>query len=93
MHRSSLFFTAAILILLSGCETNKGPINPDFRNSVRHNMSVHIINPRIPKPGTQAPDLEGARAVLGIDRYQRGDVKKLQAETTSKKGGAAGSKE
>ncbi len=85
MYRSSLLLTGALLTSLSGCDTNKGPLNADFGNSVQHNMSAQIINPRIPQPGTQAPAMEGTRAFKAIDRYQRNDVKQLKLESTSKK--------
>ena len=87
MYRSSLLFTSAILVSLSGCDTNKGPIHADFGNSVHHNMSAQIVNPRIAKPGTKAPEMEGTRAFKAIDRYQRGDVEKLNLEATSSKSG------
>lgn len=92
MYRSSLLLTGVLLTSLSGCDTNKGPLNPDFGNSVQYNMSAQIINPRIPTPGTQAPEMEGTRAFKAFDRYQRNDVQELQRESTSGKSGSTGAK-
>lgn len=88
MHKSGFFVAAAILISLSGCDTNKGPIKAGFGNAVQHNMSAHIVNPRTPNAGAQAPEMEGVRAFTAIDRYRRGEVKKLKINPTSKISGA-----
>ena len=60
--------------LLAAC-TPQENLHPDFGNSVRHNMSVHIINPA-PSYGTgqQVPELDGPRAADGQKRYDTGEV-------------------
>lgn len=88
MYRSSLLLTGALLTSLSGCDTNKGPIKAGFGNAVQHNMSAHIVNPRTPNAGAQAPEMEGVRAFTAIDRYRRGEVKKLKINPTTKISGA-----
>lgn len=92
MYRSSLLLTGAILVSLSGCNTNKGSISQDFGNSVQHNMAAQIINPRVPNPRAQAPGMDGARAFKAIDRYQRDDVEQLNPESTSNKAVSSGGK-
>ena len=76
-----------ILMVLSACE-NKPTFHPDFSNSVLHNKTVHIINPRKADPAALAPELSGARAAGVMQRYYTGDVKELKIEATSKKGAA-----
>jgi hypothetical protein len=73
------------LLTLTACENNKGPISPDFGNSVHHNMSVHIINPRSPNPSAAAPGMSGARSVGVMKRYMEGATKELEIEKTSGK--------
>ncbi len=60
--------------LLAAC-TPQENLHPDFGNSVRHNMSVHIINPN-PTYGAdeQVPTLDGPRAAGGQLRYDKGEV-------------------
>lgn len=72
-------------LMLTACENNKGPISPDFGNSVHHNMSVHIINPRIPNPSAAAPEMSGARSVGVIKRYNEGATTELEIEKTTEK--------
>jgi hypothetical protein len=75
------------LFLTAGCESNKRPLDPNLGNSVLNNMNVHIVKPRVPKPNSKAPDLEGARAFRAINRYHLGDTEKPKEESTTKSGG------
>ena len=60
--------------LLAAC-TPQEKLHPDFGNSVRHNMSVHIIDPNPTySPGQQVPTLDGPRAAGGQNRYDKGEV-------------------
>jgi hypothetical protein len=61
-------------VALAACENrNAKPLNEGFGNSVRYNMSLHIMNPE-PYAGTEAPALDGKRAAEGMKRYESGDV-------------------
>ena len=64
--------TAAGLLVACTPEEN---INPSFGNSVRHNMSIHIINP-VPEysAAQQIPELDGPRAAGAQERYDTGKV-------------------
>ena len=69
--------------LLAAC-TPQEKLHPEFGNSVRHNMSVHIINP---DPGygagQQVPDLDGPRAAGAQGRYDKGEVIEPERLSTS----------
>ena len=83
MKTKIILVPGALLLLLSACQNNERPINPDFGNSVLHNKAVHIINPRTPNPAAKAPGMSGPRAVGVMQRYRAGNVKELTIEKTS----------
>ena len=61
--------------VLAACETEpRMTLSPDFGNSVRHNMAVHIINPPSLGKETTALPMDGVRALGAIDRYQKHQV-------------------
>ena len=61
--------------VLAACETEpRMTLSPDFGNSVRHNMAVHIINPPSLGKATTAVPMDGVRAFGAIDRYQKHEV-------------------
>ena len=63
------------LVVLTACETEpRMTLSPDFGNSVRHNMAVHIINPPSLGKATTALPMDGVRALGAIDRYQKHEV-------------------
>ncbi len=63
------------LVVLTACETEpRMTLSPDFGNSVRHNMAVHIINPPSLGKETTAVPMDGKRAFEAIDRYQKHEV-------------------
>ncbi len=69
---------AAVVIgsaVLTACETEpRMTLSPDFGNTVRHNMAVHIINPPSLGKATTALPMDGVRALGAIDRYQQHQV-------------------
>lgn len=63
------------LVVLTACETEpRMTLSPDFGNSVRHNMAVHIINPPSLGKETTVVPMDGVRAFGAIDRYQKHEV-------------------
>ncbi len=63
------------LAVLTACETEpRMTLSPDFGNTVRHNMAVHIINPPSLGKATTALPMDGVRAQGAIDRYQKHEV-------------------
>ncbi len=74
-------------VVLAACETEpRMTLTPDFGNSVRHNMAVHIINPpRLGKETTAVP-MDGVRALGAIDRYQKHEVIEPEKITTTEVG-------
>ena len=82
MNRIFVLLPGALL-MLTACESNKGPISPAFGNAVRHNMSVHIVNPRTPTPYAEAPGMSGVRSAGVIKRYFEGETKQIEVEYTS----------
>ena len=85
MKIATILLATAGAIALAGCQTEPQRVNhPSFGNSVRHNMAVHIINPRPAMAPTEATDLEGNRAAGAIGRYERGEVFQPLDVTTSK---------
>ncbi len=79
--------TAAVLGLavLTACETEpRMTLSPDFGNTVRHNMAVHVINPPSLGKETTATLMDGVRALGAIDRYQKHEViEPEKVETTA----------
>jgi type IV pilus biogenesis protein CpaD/CtpE len=74
------------LVVLTACETEpRMTLTPDFGNSVRHNMAVHIINPPSLGKETTVVPMDGVRALGAIDRYQKHEViEPEKVETTEK---------
>jgi hypothetical protein len=86
MKATTIFTVLTAGGLLVAC-TPQEKINPDFGNSVRHNMSVHIINPT-PEYGAaqQIPELDGPRAAGAQTRYDKGEVIQPERLRTSDTG-------
>jgi type IV pilus biogenesis protein CpaD/CtpE len=63
-------FTVAVLLGLAACADTRAPMNPGFGNATEHNMAVHVIDPTPANAGSGAPELEGERARIAIDRYR-----------------------
>ena len=82
-------FAAVVLGLaaLTACETEpRMTLSPDFGNSVRHNMAVHIINPPSLGKETKALPMDGVRALGAIDRYQKHQVIEPEEVITTDEG-------
>ncbi len=80
---------AAVVIgfaVLAACETEpRMTLSPDFGNTVRHNMAVHVINPPSLGKATTALPMDGVRAMGAIDRYQKHEViEPEKVETTER---------
>ena len=90
--RCGVALLGAVLLLVTGCDTNKAPLGPGFGNAVQHNMFVHIVKPRVPDPAAAPPDLEGPRSLRSIDRYHRGETEEPKPETTTTTPGPGGAK-
>ncbi len=74
-------------VVLAACETEpRMTLSPDFGNSVRHNMAVHVINPPSLGKETTAVPMDGVRALGAIDRYQKHEVIELEKITTTEVG-------
>ena len=84
MRMTTFALLTVVAVTAVACE-NKDPIREGFGNSVRHNMAVHIINPRPNYDIDKLSDLSGPRAAGAIGRYEHGEVKGLKIEKTSKK--------
>ena len=75
------------LAVLTACETEpRMTLSPDFGNTVRHNMAVHIINPPSLGKATTALPMDGVRALGAIDRYQKHEVIELEKVETTDQG-------
>ncbi len=69
----------ALPLMLAAC-AQPATLGHDYGNAVRHNMSVHIINP---EPSAEPPVHDGARAGHAIERYRTGTViEPVGVETT-----------
>ena len=82
-------FTAVVigLAVLTACETEpRMTLSPDFGNTVRHNMAVHIINPPSLGKATTALPMDGVRALGAIDRYQKHEVIEPEEVKTTDQG-------
>jgi hypothetical protein len=80
-----IFGAAMACLALAGCHEYSEPkmtLSESFGDSVRHNIAVQTINPE----GSQefgTTGLEGHRAAVAIDAYQKATEKELEAVTTS----------
>lgn len=86
MKRSTMILPVILMWAATGCQPSQ-PVGRDFGNAVRHNMSVHIINPAPDYTGRAWPGLDGIRAAGALERYQKGRVIKPKAVPTSQSGG------
>ncbi len=85
MTRTITVVSGVLILSLAACQQNRGPLGPDFGDSVRHNNSVHIINPRPEYAGREVPGMSGVRAAGAMSRYEKGETADLKIESTSKK--------
>ncbi len=85
MKTTGIITAAGIgLAVLTACETEpRMTLSPDFGNTVRHNMAVHVINPPSLGKETTALPMDGVRAMGAIDRYQKHEVIEPEKVTTT----------
>ena len=62
--------TVATALGLVACTDTQAPINATFGDAYYHNIAVQVIDPTPANAGSGAPDLEGERARVAIDRYR-----------------------
>jgi type IV pilus biogenesis protein CpaD/CtpE len=74
--------TVAAFLGLTACADTQAPLNAGFGDAYHHNMAVQVIDPNPANAGSGAPDLEGERARIAIDRY-RGAATLIPEETTT----------
>lgn len=85
MKVTTIFTVLAAGAFVVAC-TPEENLHPTFGNSVRHNMSVHIINPTPEyNASQQLPPLDGPRAAGAQGRYDKGEV--IQPERLRTTGG------
>jgi type IV pilus biogenesis protein CpaD/CtpE len=65
----NVLIVAAVMTLV-GCADTRAPLNAGFGDAYHHNIAVHVIDPNPANAGSGAPDLEGERARVAIDRYR-----------------------
>ena len=86
MTRLALIGLAAASFSLAACNSiydHSQPLNAGFGNSIKHNDAVAIIDPTPANASDGAPDLDGKRAKLAIERYETGAVTEAEAEEVS----------
>jgi hypothetical protein len=85
----NVFLMATAALALVAC-TNKTPqmdLNTGFGDAYYHNIAAQVINPNPANAGSGAPDLEGQRARIAIDRYDTTTTVAPVTTTTSSVGG------
>ena len=86
MKTLSILAVLGISGLIAAC-TPQEELHPTFGNSVKHNMSLHIINPAPTyNAEQQVPEFDGPRAAGAQTRYDEGDV--IQPERLRTTGGS-----
>ena len=86
--RNVLLMIAATVGLVA-C-TNKAPqmdLNTGFGDAYYHNIAAQVINPNPANAGSGAPDLEGQRGRIAIERYHTTTTVAPVTTTTSSVGG------
>ena len=88
MKTTIILLATAGALALAGCQTQpRLALNPSFGNTVRHNMAVHIVNPRPAMAATEVTDMDGQRSAEAIGRYHRGETIQPIDITTTTVGG------
>ena len=84
--KSKIIIVATIAVLsVTGCGQNANkPIGDGFGDSVRYNMAIQTVNPHRTYSDDKPTGLSGPRAAGAIGRYDKGDVRSLKIESTSK---------
>ena len=68
---------------LSACTNTQEPMNVGFGDAYHHNSAVHVINPTPANAGSGAPDLDGERGQIAIDRYRSSTTIAPEETTTT----------
>ena len=89
MKHMRLILGLALLVGLGACEkytpgltTSLVSTGPGFGNAMQHDWAVMVVNPEGEKAGIP-PVMDGHRAASAIDRYEKGQVFKPEAITTT----------
>lgn len=86
MIRLKIAVALAPAMIIISC-TNTPDLSSDFGDAVASNKAMHIINPGPADAALEAPEMEGKRAALALDRYVRGETTELEQLRTSDTGG------
>jgi type IV pilus biogenesis protein CpaD/CtpE len=85
--------TSGIAVIIFGLITascsgdNVRPLSPSFGDATLQNMANQVVNPK-PAPPTEAEAaFDGSRAVLGVEAYRTGKVKKPALISSQKTSG------
>jgi type IV pilus biogenesis protein CpaD/CtpE len=85
----NILLTIAVTLSLVAC-TNKAPqmeLSTGFGDAYYHNIAAQVINPNPANAGSGAPDLEGQRGRIAIERYHTTTTVAPVTTTTSSVGG------
>ena len=77
------FLSVAVALGLTACADTQAPLNAGFGDAYYHNIAVQVIDPVPANAGSGAPDLEGQRARIAIDRYRSSTTLVPEETTTS----------
>ena len=86
MTRIALIGLAAASFTLAACNSiydHSQPLNQGFGNAIKHNDAVAIVDPTPANASDGAPDLDGKRAKIGVERYETGAEMEAEAEEVS----------
>ena len=76
--------TLIVAMGLSACVESNEPLQSGFGDAYHHNIAVQVINPEPENAGSGAPNLDGERAGLAIERYKAGNIiEPVQVDTSS----------
>ncbi|MFQ5772981.1 MAG: hypothetical protein ACE5GS_00540 [Kiloniellaceae bacterium] len=71
---SPLYALAALLAATACANRNAVPLGADFGNAVEQNTARQVVDPQPVTARYGAPELDGKRAKVVIDRYETGTV-------------------
>jgi type IV pilus biogenesis protein CpaD/CtpE len=71
------------VVTVAGCADTQAPLNAGFGDAYDRNIAVQVIDPTPTNAGSGAPDFEGERARIAIDRYRGATTLVPETTTTS----------